>query len=133
MSERNLFKLLDFDSCVTHRDELVDFDPWDDDADRKRVDAYAIIKEAQQNPQDVDLLYTFRQNEQYKRCCPLHQAILLGLDVGVIYILSSPVAVKQKCDGATALHLALYATNGEYFDANMNENVLKDVVALLLR
>mmetsp|Transcript_39947 Transcript_39947/g.58336 ORF Transcript_39947/g.58336 Transcript_39947/m.58336 type:complete len:403 (-) Transcript_39947:72-1280(-) len=115
MSESNLFKLLDFD-------------PWDD-GDRERVDTYAIIKKARQTPRDVDLMYTFSKNALYKRLFPLHQAILLGLNVEVIDVLSSPVAVKRKCNGATALHIAL----GFYFKSDQGLNASKDVVALLLR
>jgi len=89
MTERSLFKLLRIDS----------------DNDRQKIDANAIIKEAQQNPHDVDLVYSFFRGWCY-RCCPLHQAILLGLGVEVINALSSPVSIRQKSCGATALYLA---------------------------
>eukprot|EP00957_Ditylum_brightwellii_P064651 4906837-Ditylum_brightwellii.AAC.1 len=67
-SESNLFKLLDFN-------------PGNDDFDKQMVNADAIIKEARQNPHDVDLMYTFPYRLAHKRRCPLHQAIILGLSV----------------------------------------------------
>eukprot|EP00957_Ditylum_brightwellii_P045272 3432234-Ditylum_brightwellii.AAC.1 len=91
MAERNLFKLLDFNPAYYE--------------DRQMVDADAIIKEARQNSLYVDLMYSFSYSP-YKRCCPLHQAIQLCLDVGVIDALISLVAIKQKRNGETALHLA---------------------------
>jgi len=96
MTDRNLFNLLDIDP--------------NNDEDRQRVDADAIIKEARQNPHELDLMYSFAHSSVYltkiDRCCPLHQAIVLGLSVEVIHSLSTLKAIKQKCSGTTALHLA---------------------------
>eukprot|EP00957_Ditylum_brightwellii_P123200 9393892-Ditylum_brightwellii.AAC.1 len=94
MAEYNLFKLLDFD----HNDEEA----------KQHIDADAIIKEAQQNPRDVDLIYTFSRGKRYgPRCPPLHQAIALGLGAEVIHALNTPIAIRQKLNWSTALHLAL--------------------------
>eukprot|EP00957_Ditylum_brightwellii_P205799 15345489-Ditylum_brightwellii.AAC.1 len=93
MSESNLFKLLDFN-------------PLNDDFDKQMINADAIIKEARQNPHDVDSMYTFPYRVKYKCRCPLHQAIVLGLSVEVVEALSSPISIKQTINGATALHFA---------------------------
>eukprot|EP00957_Ditylum_brightwellii_P067506 5125188-Ditylum_brightwellii.AAC.1 len=68
MSESDIYKLLDFN-------------PGNDDFDKQMVNADDIIKEAWQNPHDVDLMCTFLYQQLYKRRCPLHQAIILGLSV----------------------------------------------------
>eukprot|EP00957_Ditylum_brightwellii_P101672 7748639-Ditylum_brightwellii.AAC.1 len=67
MAERNLFKLLDFN-------------PYSSDFHKQMIDADAIIKEARQNPHDIDLMYSFSYGP-YTRCCPLHQAIQLWLGI----------------------------------------------------
>mmetsp|Transcript_23643 Transcript_23643/g.34380 ORF Transcript_23643/g.34380 Transcript_23643/m.34380 type:complete len:415 (-) Transcript_23643:2640-3884(-) len=123
MSESILFNLLHLDVY--------------DEEERRKADAIAIIREARQNPRKLDLIYTFPHVVEIKRCCPLHQAIRLGLGVEVVDALSSPVALRLKCDGATALHLAMYPRFNGPMDiishARPKIHVSWDVVSLLLR
>eukprot|EP00957_Ditylum_brightwellii_P075735 5755961-Ditylum_brightwellii.AAC.1 len=58
--------------------KLLDFNPYSSDFDKQMIDVDAIIKEAWQNPHDVDLMYTFSKIVQK---CPLYQTIELELGV----------------------------------------------------
>eukprot|EP00957_Ditylum_brightwellii_P114707 8746743-Ditylum_brightwellii.AAC.1 len=95
MSESNLFKLLDLDFRITD--------------DKRRIDADAIIKEAEKISQD--LIDAFSSPVIVKPKCAL----------------CSHVTTKHQFDRAAALHLVLHDAPDENID------VSKDVVAFLLR
>eukprot|EP00957_Ditylum_brightwellii_P022384 1688852-Ditylum_brightwellii.AAC.1 len=63
-------------------------------SNRDEVDNDAVIKAAQQRPEDVDLLYAFTQPEEDKCFLP-HQAIMLGLPCDVSNALNSTLALKK--------------------------------------
>eukprot|EP00957_Ditylum_brightwellii_P017362 1308135-Ditylum_brightwellii.AAC.1 len=62
----------------------------------------------------------------FKSFFPLHQAIELGLPLNAIDALSCPISLAEKCNGETALHLALRNTSTKDPDASF------DVVKFLL-
>eukprot|EP00957_Ditylum_brightwellii_P078419 5963677-Ditylum_brightwellii.AAC.1 len=111
--------------------KLLDLDPHYE-IERPKLDADAIIREAQRDPRDVELLYTFSHEyiQSYhhetepmyipRRRFPLHQAILLRAPIRVVEVLSCPTALK---DARAALHLALL----------FNPHPSWDVVMLLLK
>eukprot|EP00957_Ditylum_brightwellii_P061384 4659486-Ditylum_brightwellii.AAC.1 len=69
---------------------------------KDKVDGSAVIKEAQQNPKDLDCIFDFGFLCQG---CPLHQAIQLELGTDVITPLIIPFAIRHKDQfGFTALH-----------------------------
>uniref|UniRef100_A0A7S4VC28 Ankyrin repeat protein n=2 Tax=Ditylum brightwellii TaxID=49249 RepID=A0A7S4VC28_9STRA len=126
MSESNLYNLLHLD-CY-----------GEEEREKANANADAIISQAQKNPRDLDLIYSFPMVVKVHRCCPLHQAIRLGLGVEVIDALSSPAALKLKCDGTTALHLAMHHRHKVAMDALCNPldpeiHVSWDVVRLLMK
>lgn len=102
MTESNLFKLLNFNPSSI-------FDSNDEEG-RQKIDGDAIIKEARENPRDVDLMYSFTRFTKgrafHVRWSPLHEAIFLRLGDEVIDALLSPIAIRQKIYGVTPLHLA---------------------------
>jgi len=77
--------------------ELLDVDPYDEEA-KQNIDADAIIRDAQKNPRDIDVMYSFSTTMMnYGHCSPpLHQAIVLGLGVEVINALTTPTAIRKK-------------------------------------
>jgi len=102
MAERNLFQLLDFDPS---RPE-----------DRERVDGEAIIAAVQRAPFVTEVKFDFLVGSGYPyyQSCrvshfPLHQAIMLKAPLGVIDALSTPRAIRLRCDIDTSpLHLACH-------------------------
>eukprot|EP00957_Ditylum_brightwellii_P134855 10281930-Ditylum_brightwellii.AAC.1 len=94
MTEKGLFQLLNLN---LHREK-----------DRQKLDADAIVRAVQQDPSSADKKYKFKISPcSNQRCFPLHQAIALKAPAHVIHALSSPIALKAKCAGHRALHLAL--------------------------
>jgi len=62
----------------------------------------------------------------FEPCFPLHQAIVLRLPLNAIDALSCPIALTEKCNRLTALHLAQSVASTEDHDASW------EVVKLLL-
>uniref|UniRef100_A0A6V2LBQ7 Uncharacterized protein n=1 Tax=Ditylum brightwellii TaxID=49249 RepID=A0A6V2LBQ7_9STRA len=104
MFNNSIFKLLD----LNPRSEV----------ERKWLNTDAILKETKKTPLNAELMYTF--STQCFPCYtwhsdifipfrrfPLHQAILLRAPITVIDALSCTVALREKFEEGTALHLAL--------------------------
>eukprot|EP00957_Ditylum_brightwellii_P123910 9445132-Ditylum_brightwellii.AAC.1 len=76
---------------------------------KNEVDEGAVIQAARQNPEDLDRIFYFKN--QNRKCCregyPLHKAIELDLGIDVIKSLISPFAIRLTDNlnlGWTALH-----------------------------
>eukprot|EP00957_Ditylum_brightwellii_P149616 11392984-Ditylum_brightwellii.AAC.1 len=83
--------------------EVLSLDP-ESNEDRQRLDADAIIREVQQNPNSTEKVHYFHHCDDF--LFPLHQAILLNSPIHVLDALSCPVALRGVTGGSTALHRA---------------------------